>query len=672
MTAKLAVTACIALTFVGLIGWISPAKVQWPLEPQRPYQVIVYRDKATFDLPFSEAGESYLLVVANLADDDISPRQVTLSSHAVSAAETSSLLALPPLDASASSLLNEQPADATSADASQTSDPPSQPEPTLADPTPGHRRFFLKVGRADSHNPAAWREIQTQLLVAGRHAAVYGDLADQVSMETAAAVAETFDSQVFPRLVPWMGTVADVDGDGRLAIVLTSWLSRLDEGRLALGGMVVPADFNPRGEPPFSNRADILFLNANTRPGRHLATLLAHEYTHAAVCSVRRERTSLLCPSAPEQGWLNEALAHVGENLQGPVWTNLDYRIAARLASCGNAPLSLPTHARHRGRDPQVRGSGYLFLRWCVSRYGPQLLTQLVRGPRSGIGNLEAATGQRFDSLYRQFSVDLFLGWPTTSVAAQETAAVDIAADAPAAEDAIAVPPCFGRVGRYYMSGPRFLEVDLAADLPDREAAAGDHPSEVAASLAGADMTALSPEVSAAVAGTSHAYFVLSASTPGARHVRLNLERGGDWQLTLVRLSSDRPRLSIALPAADAGAEASYSHTGPVAAQITLPRWAAGPVHLEHLAWGEEPALAGETYRSAGLPLHGRTIEPGETLHVELPHHAELPLLGPEGWLHVLGRDAQGRPVSAWCQLENVADFPAAVLATETSEHLWR
>src|SRR5690606_11441725 len=187
-------------------GWISPAKVQWPLEPQRPYQVIVYRDKATFDLPFSEAGESYLLVVANLADDDISPRQVTLSSHAVSAAETSSLLALPPLDASASSLLNEQPADATSADASQTSDPPSQPEPTLADPTPGHRRFFLKVGRADSHNPAAWREIQTQLLVAGRHAAVYGDLADQVSMETAAAVAETFDSQVFPRLVPWMGT----------------------------------------------------------------------------------------------------------------------------------------------------------------------------------------------------------------------------------------------------------------------------------------------------------------------------------------------------------------------------------------------------------------------------------------------------------------------------------
>lgn len=605
MAAKLAVTACIALTFVGMIGWISPPQVQWPLEPHQLYQVAVRKGEATFDLPFVSADEQYLLVVSNLAAD-VTARPVALSAETIDVAQTGQLTWLPPMSATVTDQRT-----ATSVGTSAVSSLGS------SENTPSSRTFWLKVGRQDSQNPAAWREIQTDLLTAGRHVAVYVDRSDQVPAETAAAIVDVFDNQVLPRVSPWMGKVADVDGDGRLAIVLTSWLSRLDEGRLALGGMVSSADYNPSGEPPISNRADILYLNANVKPGPHLATLLAHEYTHAAVCSTRREQVSLLCPNTSEEGWLNEALAHVGENLQGPAWTNLDYRIAARLASCGAAPLSLPYDARPLGRCPQVRGSGYLFLRWCVDRFGPELLTRLVQGPRSGIANLEAATGQRFDRLYREFAVDLFLGWPEAGRAGEQATSQADRGDA-----FIASPICYGRLGPHYLAGPRFQAIDLA-------------DGQASASLA-----------TAQIAGTSHANFVLRSSQPGARRVRLNLDHGGRWQVTLVRLGENQQPLAIQALAANAGQDEASAASNTV--QLTLADWASGPVELEHVAWGENPTLEADGFTSHGLSLSGQTLEPGGTLEVALPQGAKPPSTA-GGWLQVLGRDAAGRPVAGWC-----------------------
>lgn len=596
MKAKLAVTACIAVAFVGMIGWISPPQVQWPLAPQQQYQVAVRSGEATFDLPFVSADEQYLLVVANLAAD-VTARPVALTSEAVAVAETSHLTWLPPLVTP-----ERSPAPPAEQPAAAFDESEETASPDASEAIPGSRTFWLKVGRQDSQNPAAWREIHTDLLKAGQHVAVYVDRDDRVPGETGAAIVDAFDQQVLPRLQPWIGKVADVDGDGRLTIVLTSWLSRLDEGRLSLGGMVASADFNPSGEPPMSNRADILYLNANVKPGQHLATLMAHEYTHAAVCSIRREQVSLLCLSTTEESWLNEALAHVGENLQGPTWTNLDYRIAARLASCGTAPMSLPYEARQHGRCPQVRGSGYLFLRWCVSRFGPDLLTRLVEGPRSGIANLEAATGQRFDHLYREFAVDLFLGWPENGRAGEAGAA------AGSDEPFIATPTCYGRLGPHYLAGPRFQTVDLASELTSEPRS---------------------------ISGTSHTYFVLRSSQPGARRVRLDLDEGGRWQVTLVRLGEDRPQLAIE-PLA-----------GSQTVRITLAEQSTGPVELEHIAWGEEPALAADHFTSAGLSLRGQTLQPGDSLEVALPPNTQPPSTG--AWLHGLGRDTAGRPVAAWC-----------------------
>src|SRR5262249_35048854 len=55
------------------------------------------------------------------------------------------------------------------------------------------------------------------------------------------------------------------------------------------------------------------------------------------------------------------------------------------------------------------RGATYLFLRWCVDRYGPDLVKQLIQTNLVGVANLETATRERFSVLFRQWSAGLAL-----------------------------------------------------------------------------------------------------------------------------------------------------------------------------------------------------------------------------------------------------------------------
>src|SRR5690606_27387531 len=120
------------------------------------------------------ADEQYLLVVANLAAD-VTPRPVVLTSEAVANAETSHLTWLPPLSvAELTPASQTSPAETATADTRATDASPEAPA------APSSRSFWLKVGRQDSQTPAAWRQIHTQLLAAGRQVAVYADRDDRV------------------------------------------------------------------------------------------------------------------------------------------------------------------------------------------------------------------------------------------------------------------------------------------------------------------------------------------------------------------------------------------------------------------------------------------------------------------------------------------------------------
>jgi hypothetical protein len=282
-------------------------------------------------------------------------------------------------------------------------------------PADSERRFFLHVTADALEDERGYVPVQGMLTAEGMCVRVYLDRDVRESDLAPGLIGEIIrllDDEIIPRSAKLIGQHADVDGDGKLAVLITAWLARLCGGRTALKGFVRANDFQPDVPAPFSNRADVVYLNSSLETGTALKTLLAHEYTHA-VCFSQRLADPLRAARLPEEDWLNEAIAHLAENLHANDesnrdWSNLDKRIAAFLAAPQSSPLVVRDYYRAGlWRDQGCRGATYLFLRYFIDQFGEQLLRDLVDSPASGRCNLERATGIAFPEMFRRWTIAL-------------------------------------------------------------------------------------------------------------------------------------------------------------------------------------------------------------------------------------------------------------------------
>jgi hypothetical protein len=267
--------------------------------------------------------------------------------------------------------------------------------------------FHLPVRDGDPSSPSNYAAIRGQLKAVGRHVQIYVDAADsnRVGEATIREAVTTFDDAVYPRAVATVGPAEDVDGDGRFTILFSGWLAHLSGGSLAVDGFVRGVDFEHDG-PPIGNRCDMMALNSTLGAGPHLKTVIAHEYRHAITYC----RKALGPAGADEEGWLDEALAHLAEDEHGFSRSNLDYRVDAFLAAPERYRLLVDDYSSaDLIRSHGHRGSAYLFLRWCSDSHGPGLSEALIRSDQRGVPNLESAAGRSFAALYRDWSVGLFL-----------------------------------------------------------------------------------------------------------------------------------------------------------------------------------------------------------------------------------------------------------------------
>jgi hypothetical protein len=293
-----------------------------------------------------------------------------------------------------------------------------------------------------------------------------------------------------------------VDGDGRFTILFSDRLSRLQAGKVSLGGFVRGSDFYADLAAPFGNACDMMYLNANLKPGPHLRTLLAHEYTHAVLLSEHVFGEYLpVAGRRDEDSWLNEGLAHVVEDLHGHSWSNLDYRVSAFLSDPQRYGLVVADYySTGVWRTPGTRGVAYLFLRWCLERCGDDLPARLTQSNLQGVLNLETATRRRFADLFREWSAALLL-----SGCGAETDGVT-----PLHQPALRQP-----LASRLLCGPRFEEVPL-----DR----ASHELRLA--------------------GTGVAFLLLHS--PAGKRARLTItaDAGADLQVSLVR-RPQMPRLAL-------------------------------------------------------------------------------------------------------------------------------
>lgn len=275
------------------------------------------------------------------------------------------------------------------------------------------RSFHIFVQEDNFRDVSAYQEVHARLARVGTNCLVYVDREDWDIVEAATLddLVDAFDNRVFPTAKKLFGRHRDVDRNGKFVILMTHWLDHLSNGKVSLGGFVRGGDFYRDVDPPFSNQCDMMYLNANLKPGKHLQTLLAHEYTHAITFSEHIFGDYLFDePSRDEESWLNEAISHLAENIAGEGYSNLDYRVSTFLTSPADYRLVVPDYAgAGLWRCHGSRGSTYLFLRWCVDHFGQEILRELVQSNLSGTRNLEVATTQPFSELFRFWCVSLCL-----------------------------------------------------------------------------------------------------------------------------------------------------------------------------------------------------------------------------------------------------------------------
>lgn len=473
-----------------------------------------------------------------------------------------------------------------------------------ADP-PRRRTFHLFTGDGNFDDPGGYVAVAAELRGIGRHCQVYVDQAcpDPAALQQAVNdVVAAFDGRIYPETSARFGQALDVDRDGRFTVLFTGWLGRLSGGKVAVGGFVRGSDFYRDLQPPFGNRCDLLYLNTDLRPGPHLRSLLAHEYTHAVVFS---ERVFGGYPGEgggrEEEGWLNEGLAHLAEDLHGAGWSNLDYRISAYLSAPARYPLVVPDYyGPGLWRTPGVRGAAYLFLRWVADRHGADVARRLTQTGQCGVANLETATGERFADLFRLWTAAVALGGS------------GITADGTTPLDRIDLrQPLGGRL----LCGPHFENMPLDGGRQD-----------------------------VLLAGTSAGYLLLH--TPGGPHSRLTItaEAGTELQVSLIRLPERTARLSLRLEEGPT--------PGTVRPVVTAHN---GDVTLTAAAW-ERLAPAGRAedtnYRRDGTPGERVRAWLGNPMLRAGNSRVGTPVALPSGegaWvIKLVGSDTSGHVLAAW------------------------
>jgi hypothetical protein len=204
---------------------------------------------------------------------------------------------------------------------------------------------------------------------------------------------------------------------GRVDLVISPLLSRF-RGTVSLDGMVRPDDLRTDLARPFSAGREVVYLNSRLRPGDTLRTVLAHEATHLACLQVRRATmmsstgatTGAASVAITQAPWLNEGLAHWGERLVAPGWSNLQSRLIAWSENTAVAPVWLdPEISPDRWRDPASRAAAYLFTDWLGRRYGPGFCEAVCRSPTEGVDSLESLLGETPADLLQEFALACLL-----------------------------------------------------------------------------------------------------------------------------------------------------------------------------------------------------------------------------------------------------------------------
>jgi hypothetical protein len=276
-----------------------------------------------------------------------------------------------------------------------------------------------------------------------------------------AAFGNTFDLDLYTIDVATFGQPSDIDGNSRVIVLLSPIINKLTKASDCstlgyIAGFFNAVDLLPAQYPGKSNGAEIFYSlvpdpNGTVSCTHTLAAVeqltpstFIHEFQHM----ISFGQHAILRAGNEEDPWLNEGLSHVAEELGSRFYENRfppptgrtdpdqafpdssqgfisgdlynSYHYLLNTASTDSSDKASVSNWGDGDGTLVQRGAVWLFLRWLGDQQDSTVYGRLDQTDKTGVPNLEAASGQSFPTLFGEFSLALFVdslpGIPRASI----------------------------------------------------------------------------------------------------------------------------------------------------------------------------------------------------------------------------------------------------------------
>jgi hypothetical protein len=299
-----------------------------------------------------------------------------------------------------------------------------------APPTLGSLRTFKVCGDLTC-SAAAFKTVGARVQSLGNHVAVYVDTLAPANGLTAAdldTIRAEFDTILYPIDTTAFGRETDVDANGVVVVLMTGVVNALTtraqctaSGGAYIAGFFFPADLDPLVRAQYNNGEifySVVADSAGTLSCAHsrasvkgsTPSTFTHEFQHM----ISFAQHVVVHSGDSEEGWLDEGLSKYAEEIAGRYYLQgadtvtfsryaFDdvYDAYQYLSATGGTPLLIPLD---QGTLAEI-GASWLFVRYAVDRYGDSLPRKLDGSTLRGAANVQAQTGQPFETLVARWAL---------------------------------------------------------------------------------------------------------------------------------------------------------------------------------------------------------------------------------------------------------------------------
>ena len=330
-----------------------------------------------------------------------------------------------------------------------------QLSPALAAAVPDSLRGFSVLSSLS--NPPAFGSATAQLRFSGQNVLVYVDTLAQAGFSDAdiAAFGVLFDESLYGVIRGTFGNPSDIDGNGRIIIVLSPVVNALvSSAECAVSGYVRGFFYSHdlASTEPTSNHGEVFYATVPDPTGRwscehtkeEMLAVTPPTFVHEFQHMISYAQHVMERDGASETPWLNEGLSHLAEEL-GSLYFERKYPAPAGRSNPtqifpDSASAFITPNLRYAHRflflstsysivscapgsfcSLPERAAMWLFLRWLGDQKGDDIFRRLDQTRLTGEANIESAAGEPLNKLLGNFVTalwaDSLVGVPRDAVA---------------------------------------------------------------------------------------------------------------------------------------------------------------------------------------------------------------------------------------------------------------